>query len=329
MNILDQINRIAENDIPNVSGPFSVIIGEHPSAYAVSPRMWNQEFGLRGAEGVFFPIDIPVERQDDLTAVLDVIFTTGAEHFRVVTITNPYKIAALDYFRAHARKSPERVIISADAERIGATNQILIGSDNVFNVINSDGQGMVNAIATYFADMEGKNLKDRKIGVIGAGGAARGIVYELVKLTSAGRGSVLLFNRTVEKADALAREFKQFFPDAKITARPLSDLSKLAMGQDILVSSITEGDPLFDQGVYKELLPGTLIVDANYGEKSVLAKGAAKQAPERDLAVRDGSGMVVEGYIIPSRMLAKLWGYDVPASVYEKIGTLFNYKPRN
>ncbi|HVB20077.1 MAG TPA: hypothetical protein VNF51_02205 [Candidatus Paceibacterota bacterium] len=328
MNILDQLNRIAENNIPDLSGPFSVIIGEHPSAYAVSPRMWNKEIELRGVEGHFFPIDIPFERKDDLTVLLNVAFAAGPEYFRVLTITNPYKIHALEYFRAQAKKFPGRVVISADAERIGATNQILIGPDSIFNVINSDGQGMVNAIQTYFVEMGGKNLADKRIGIIGAGGAARGIIYELMKLTGTGKGSIALFNRTVEKAEALILEFKRFFSGAKITVHPLADLPRLATGHDVLVSSITDGDPLFEHNVYRTLIPGTLIVDANYGEKSVLEKHADTQASDKDLAVRDGSGMVVEGYIIPSQALAKLWGYEVPFTVYEEIGALFNYKPR-
>lgn len=349
MNISKQISLLAGNDIlhlqesifargpeyrPTLGAerinrePLSFIVGEHPSAYSVSPLMWNAEYKLRSAGDTFLPIDIQSEKVGGLEALLDVAFTVGAKHFRVLTITNPYKIRALEYFRNQAKKFPKRVAISTDAERIGATNQILVGPDNVFHVINSDGQGMLSAIETYLAEMGLEDVKDMKIGVIGAGGAALGIAYELVKRTSAGRGKVTLFNRTVGKAIDLARRLTEFFPTARVDAHPLDDLARVAVDQDVLVSSITEGDPLFDHGVYGLLPQKTLIVDANYGEKSVLAGNTKKQAPKSNLTVRDGRGMVVEGYIIPSRVLAALWGYEVPSSIYEKIGTLFGYKPR-
>lgn len=349
MKISDQISRLAENDILHLREsifalgpeyrptldverinhePLSFIVGEHPSEYSVSPLMWNAEYKLRSAPGIFLPIDILSEKAGGLEELLDVAFAAGAKNFRVLTITNPYKIRALEYFRIQAKRFPGRVVISPDAERIGATNQILVGPDSVFHVINSDGQGMLNAIETYLADMGVGNLEDKKIGVIGAGGAARGIVYGLVKRTSKGRGRVTLFNRTVGKAIELACEFTEFFPTAKIAVHPLDDLARVAVGLDVLVSSITEGDPLLDHSIYGLLPSNTLIVDANYGEKSVLADNAKKQAPGSNLTVRDGRGMVVEGYIIPSRVLATLWGYEVPSSVYEKIGTLFGYKPR-
>lgn len=344
-----QLKRLAENDLlqmqkaifvlgleyqPALNAdrleyePLSFIVGEHPSEYSVSPLMWNAEFKLREAKGVFIPVDIPQERHSDLTALLDIAFSAGAEHFRVLTITNPYKIQALEYFRAQALKHPSRVVISEDAKRIGATNQVLVGPDSVFHVINSDGAGMANAISTHLAGKKRKGeLKDKHIGVIGAGGAGRGIAYELAKRVVLGRGSLAVFNRTVPKAVDLARELTQFFPDMLVTVYPLTDLPQLAPEMDVLVSSITEGDPLAEHQVYEMLQPKTLIVDANYGANSVLAENAMR-AGRPDLFVHDGSGMVVEGYRIPSRALARLWKYAVSPLIYKKIGNLFGYTPR-
>jgi len=347
-NITERIKRLAENDIlhlqdsifalgpeyqPTVNEdrlenePLSFIVGEHPSVYSVSPLMWNAEYNLRKAKGIFIPIDIPLQKKNDLFALLDVAFDSGAEHFRVLTITNPYKMDALEYFRNKIRKFPERVSISSDAERIGATNQILVGPDSVFHVINSDGQGMANAIETYLlTDLKRRELRNRSIGIIGAGGAARGIAYELAKRVNKGHGSIALFNRTESKAIELAGEINQFFHKVQITAHSLDELPKLARILDILVSSITEGDPLSEYQVYKTLLPRTLLVDVNYGKNSFLVSNM-EQAGRTDLIIRDGRGMVVEGYIIPSRELSGIWEYDVHSSIYETIGALFSYKP--
>jgi shikimate dehydrogenase len=275
------------------SEPLSFIVGEHPSAYSVSPLMWNAEFKLRSVKGTFIPIDIPPAKTDYLAALFDVAFAAGAKHFRVLTITNPYKIKALEYFRDKAGEFPARVKISPDAAEIGATNQILVGPDDVFHVINSDGQGMVNAIEARLTQLSRGELRDKSVGVIGAGGAARGILYELAKRVSKGRGSIALFNRTVSKAVELAHELQRLFPGVNITAHPLESLARLAKEQGVLVSSITGGDPLWEHRAYETLPQGTLIVDANYGKNSVLAEHAAL-AGRLDLEIRDGRGIVVE-----------------------------------
>jgi shikimate 5-dehydrogenase len=308
------------------NAPLSLIIGETPSAKAVSPLMWNAELKLRGENGYFLPADAEAP---NLSKILDTALAAGKEHFRVLTITNPYKIEALKHFLQSRDANPEKIRITSDAERIGATNQVLIGPDNVFNVINSDGQGMANAVESFLSQRSQGSLAGKSVGIVGAGGAGRGIIYEIAKRVSlnGAKGAVTIFNRTVEKGYKLAEEYSEYFPDAKISGRPLSDLKEMARQHDLLVSSITEGDPLLDEGAYQTLPEGMLIIDANYAANSKLALDAATVG-RHDLDIHDGAGMVVEGFIIPSKELGKLWGYEVPAEVYQKIGKLFNYKPK-
>lgn len=309
--------------------PLSLIIGEHPSEYALSPIMWNAEFRLRGSQELFLPIDIPAAKKENLLSLLELAFKVGNRHFRVLTITNPHKIDALDYFRQKQAEFPKRVAISDDALRIGATNQVLIGPDDIFHVINSDGRGMANTVENLLEAKAAGKLAGKKIGIIGSGGAARGIIYEIAKRVHEGKdGSVQIFNRTVAKAEELAEEFSAYFPDLKLSAKPLADLPIQAKSCELLISSITSGDPLSEQSVYIHLPKGMLLIDANYGANSVLKQNATV-AGRNDLDIHDGSGMVVEGYIIPSQELAKLWGYEVPSDVYRKIGRLFGYRPIN
>lgn len=345
----DQLKRLAANDLlripdaifargpefhPTVSverintEPLSIIIGEHPSEYSVSPLMWNAEFFLQKMPGLFLPIDIPLTREADLPALLDLVLASGSDHFRVITITNPYKVKAFEYFRDKAKQFPGKIVLHEDVARIGATNQILVGPSGVFYVINSDGKGMLKAVDTYLGCIGRRGVTNQQVSILGAGGAARGIAYEFVKRTKDGRGTVTIYNRTVEKAAALVDDLVAFFPRAYVTARPLTSLADEARDAEVVVSSLTEGDPLFDMEVYGKLKSGTLIVDANYGDNSVLAANAKSQAPQHRLTIRDGRGMVVEGYMIPSHVLSALWGYAVPFSVYQEIGSLFSYTPK-
>lgn len=306
----------------------SLIIGEHPSDYALSPVLWNSEYFLCHRQEFFLPADIKEENKENLFRLLDFVLEATSRHFRVLTVTNPHKIEALNYLSELANRYPEKVIISEDARRIGATNQILIGPDDVFHVINSDGRGMANAIESFMSARKESGLAGKNVGVIGAGGAARGIIYELARrIGGSPGGSLTIFNRTLEKAVVLSREFASYFPDLEIRVEPLDQLSASARGQDLLVSSITEGDPLFDKQIYAKLPEGMLLVDANYGTNSKLREHA-ELSGRKDLEIHDGGGMVVEGYIIPSEELAMMWGYEVPFEIYQKIGKMFNYSPK-
>jgi shikimate 5-dehydrogenase len=343
MSTYESLSRYVDNDLLNLSDnlfkhgpvykpsglttetfdnePISMIIGQHPSEYALSPELWNAEFFLSEQPEIFLPADVPVEKQENLFKLLDYALEVGNEHFRVLTITNPHKVEAFEHMKKWQMISPEKIVITEDANKIGATNQILIDSDNVFHVINSDGQGMANAVENFL----GATLAGKKVGVLGSGGAGRGIIYEIAKRVSAqAGGSVTVFNRTVEKAVDLVEEFRQYFPEVEIEAKSLADLTTLAKLQDVLVSSITAGDPLLENQAYNTLPKGALIVDANYDDKSVFAKNA-KEIGRSDLNIHDGSGMVVEGYVIPSKLKAELWGYEVPPVVYNEVAKMYGY----
>ncbi|MEI8361442.1 MAG: hypothetical protein WCG01_04905 [bacterium] len=320
---LYKLENLTEELINN--SKLSFIVGEHPSEYALSPQMWNAEFHLRHSLDIFLPFDIAANDTDKLYALFDLLVKYGGKHFRVLTVTNPHKVVALEYFKKLQISHPDKIDISQDALEIGATNQILVGPDNVLHVINSDGRGMANAIENLLVS-NAKGLAGKKVGIIGAGGAARGIIYEISKRVSqVPGGCVTVFNRTPEKVIELVNEFTAYFPGLKLEAKKLADLPELSLVQDVIVSSITSGNPLADFAVYGELPDNTLIVDANYGSNSILFADAQK-AGRSDLRIFDGSGMVVEGYIIPSKELAKLWGYEVSMEIYQTIGKLFDYQ---
>lgn len=304
------------------TAPFSLIIGEHPSQYSVSPLMWNAEYNLTERNELFLPADIPTEKQDAFIKLLQLGLELANAQFRVLTITNPYKISAFKFFAKEARNLQD-IIIEDDARRIGATNQILIGPDNRFHVINSDGRGMVRSIDSHLASLSLGKLGSGPVALIGAGGAARGIADQLAKRLNNSNGQLHIFNRTLAKAEELINELSEYFPSCVIKAYPLTELEKLAPEYAVIVSAITKGNPLVENKVFSTLKDNTLVVDANYGANSMIMSSASKT----NAFVRDGSGMVVEGYIIPSRQIAALWGGKVEEEVYQKIGNLFGYKP--
>lgn len=83
------------------------------------------------------------------------------------------------------------------AQKIGAVNTITCSNQNFFGT-NTDGLGAVRALLKYVPQ-----LSDRTVLLIGAGGAARSIVYALLQAGA----NVIITNRTFAKAQALAEQW--------------------------------------------------------------------------------------------------------------------------
>ena len=88
---------------------------------------------------------------------------------------------------------------SERAERAGAVNTIKIENDQLFGD-NTDGVGLVNDLTVN----HGIELKNKKILLMGAGGAARGVLVPLLKQNPS---SLFIVNRTPDRAKDLALDF--------------------------------------------------------------------------------------------------------------------------
>ena len=110
-----------------------------------------------------------------------------AAGFRGVNVTIPHKHAAL-----------ELADTASDAAReIGAANTLTFERDGAINADNTDAPGLIAALGERW-DPAG-----RRVLVLGAGGAARAAVWALLQ---AGAADVAVWNRTPERARALAGE---------------------------------------------------------------------------------------------------------------------------
>lgn len=126
-------------------------------------------------------------------------FTAFARHFfesgRGANVTVPFKEEA---FRM-ADQLTER------GRRAGAVNTLVLKADGSLLGDNTDGAGLVRDLKVN----HGQTLKDKRILLLGAGGAVRGALEPLL----AEEPHVLVIaNRTVEKAERLAQEFVDLGP---------------------------------------------------------------------------------------------------------------------
>lgn len=170
---------------------------------------------------------------------------------------------------------------SGRARRAGAVNTLALQSDGSIYGDNTDGVGLVRDIEQNLVwEVHGKRVL-----VVGAGGAVRGILEPLLKRHPT---ALVIVNRTLEKAEQLACEF------ADLGAVSASSFEALANRQFDLVINATS------TGLRGESLPlpsnllaqGCCCYDMSYGaEPTPFMRWAACEAA---WAVADGLGMLVE-----------------------------------
>lgn len=168
---------------------------------------------------------------------------------------------------------------SARAQRAGAVNTI-IARDGRLHGDNTDIHGFIVPLHE-----RGFSFATRTVVVLGAGGAARGV---LVALLEAGATRIHVVNRTHERAVAIAQELDP----ARITALPQAQLPRLAAQTALLVNATSIGwadtslplDPtLFT------LLPG----DAIAYDLTYRTTGFLRAAAEFGVSTIDGLPMLV------------------------------------
>lgn len=147
-----------------------------PLAHSLSPVMHNAGFDEIGRDAVYLPFEaVDIDDFERFTTAFDV---------RGASVTAPYKEAALSKVRSTDELS----------QRVGAVNTIRIDSAG-WHGLNTDVPG-------FLAPLRGQvQLAGCRVTVLGAGGAARGVVTALVDEGAA----VTVCARRGEQAEAVAR----------------------------------------------------------------------------------------------------------------------------
>jgi 3-dehydroquinate dehydratase/shikimate dehydrogenase len=182
-----------------------------PVGHSLSPAIHNACFADGGVNRLYLPLHVQGGREQ-FNQFLDNILARPWLDFRGFSVTIPHKAGALEYVRANAG------FIEPLADKIGAANTLVCVAPPPSGVTkvsqpgtagphrlaayNTDYAGALDAITAGMA-IERKGLKDMPVAVVGAGGVSRAIV---AGLTDAG-AKVTIYNRTEERARALAADF--------------------------------------------------------------------------------------------------------------------------
>lgn len=156
------------------------VIG-HPIAHSLSPVIFRRAFLELKIEAEIERYDIPPEK------LRSFIQRVREEKFRGLSVTIPLKDDVMQYLDE----------IDPVAAEIGAVNTV-VNDDGFLKGFNTDWIGATRAVETV------SSLKGKTVVVLGAGGAAAALVYAARK---AG-GTVIILNRTIEKAREMADRFR-------------------------------------------------------------------------------------------------------------------------
>lgn len=155
-------------------------VAGNPIAHSLSPLMQNTAFQRVHVNAVLLPLRVRT-LADLLTLVLELPMSG-------VAVTMPLKQEVL----------PHLANMDPLTAKIGACNTIRTGADGKLYGFNTDVAGVVRPLEKRL------RLKGARVGVLGAGGAARAAVFGLVEEGA----EVLIVNRTHEHAVALAKAAK-------------------------------------------------------------------------------------------------------------------------
>ncbi|HIE32412.1 MAG TPA: shikimate dehydrogenase [Methanosarcinales archaeon] len=189
------------------------VLGD-PIGHSMSPVMHNAAFESLGMPDRYHAFRVPIS---DLR---DAIYGAKALGFGGLNLTIPLKEEALKYV------DPDPI-----ASKIGAVNTIDFKGG--IRGYNTDGIGALRAL-----EDAGVNVADRTVMIIGAGGAARAIAFQLAY--SGGR--IVIANRTLDRAERLAHDVGMGLSEL---GKTLSTSIK-SIGLDMIESEIADADILIN-----------------------------------------------------------------------------------
>ena len=233
-----------------------------PVAHSMSPAIHNAAFEQTHYDGVYLPLLVN-EGYESFKAFMESFLAFAPLHLSGLSVTIPHKENALRYLR---EKGAE---VDPLAVRIGAVNTIVIersahestgASGLSLRGLNTDYGAILDSITDKLG-IPREGLTGKRVAVIGAGGTGRTAVAALAHYGA----TVVVYNRSRARADALAEEFNG--KTGKVVAAPLEKLcdscceiylnaTSIGMHPNVDASPLGERPP--------KLGPKTLVFDSVY-----------------------------------------------------------------
>ena len=230
---VDELSKIYHFKEINEETKLYGIIG-NPVSHSMSPAIHNASFIEKGLNNVYVPLKI---------ANIDAFMRECRKiDFQGFSVTIPHKESVLPFLDD----------LDHTARKIGAINTI-VNRKGKLTGYNTDCMAAVMGLE-YSMKKANETLNNKKVSIIGAGGAARAIAFGLKEKGC----DITIFNRTIERAEKLSHDVKCRFESFK-------EIHKL--DSDILINTTSIGMfPDVDQTpIPKNILKeGMIVFDAIY-----------------------------------------------------------------
>lgn len=186
----------------------------NPVEHTLSPVLHNTLADMLGQNLAYLPF--PVEKGNLEQAIAG----AWALNLLGLNVTVPYKSEVLPFLKE----------IDSLAEQIGAVNT-LVRVEGGYKGYNTDMPGLYRAMCE-----DGIGLEGEKVLILGAGGVARAVALMCARK---GAGEIIILNRTLEKAQAIAEEVNALTGNKKVQAWRLEDYKRLPEDAEYLAIQTT------------------------------------------------------------------------------------------
>ncbi|NJE64899.1 shikimate dehydrogenase [Enterococcus durans] len=201
-----------------------------PASHSLSPMMHNTSFEACGVDAIYLAFDVDQESLEQAVASIRTFSMLG------VNVSMPNKTAVIDYLDE----------LSPEAKLIGAVNTI-VNHEGRLTGYNTDGMGFVRSVKET-----GHSIENRKITVLGAGGAAKAII---VQMALEGAREIVVYKRKNATFLPLKSYFDQVAAQTGCLIRVCDYADEDQLAKDLASSDVLVNATDIGMGTKKDSLP--------------------------------------------------------------------------
>ncbi len=240
----------------------------HPVGHSKSPEMQNVALELDEINAKYMAFDVKPENLKEAVEGLKAVNFMGAN------VTIPHKENIMKYVDE----------LTEEARNIGAVNTLYIKKGKLIGD-NTDGRGFILSLM----EDGGFDPKDKKILILGAGGAAKAISTKLVMEEAR---ELNIFDLDEQKSEMITDNIKKINVKTEIKIIKKCEIEEIAKSVDLIVNctpvGMKESDPLLLNGnVFSEK---QLVFDLIYNPKKTKL---LLEAEKKGAKILNGLGMLV------------------------------------
>lgn len=191
----------------------------YPIKQSFSPFIHNVAAELTGTKLIYLPFEV---HSSNLKSAVKGITALGLKGFNV---TVPHKVSVVDFMSK----------LSEEASVTGSVNTVVNELGKLIGY-NTDVYGILESLQSHKSQ-----ISSNEVCIIGAGGAARSVIYTLIRNFKPRK--IYIVNRTAEHAEALKQHFKSKMRFDSIVTKELQqpDLLNILNGCALVVNTTSVG----------------------------------------------------------------------------------------